>query len=151
MATVSPLWPTDINKHLSWPFPWSHGASAPRWSARDSPLQWRMSLPLAPYATHTILFFLNCCSFLSSLLCFKKWEISKKRRERAEITEIKRKAEDRAQHVCLLWVCDGIMRGLQCLVGGSFYSDCQDKCAIIQSDWVHAHARTCERVWQGAA
>lgn len=35
---------------------------------------------------------------------------------------------------CLLSVDNDIMRGLQCLVGGSFYSNCQDKCAIIHFD-----------------
>lgn len=82
-------------------------------------------------------------SFTSVLSC----SLNRRINENSKKTE-KEKRGDRSQRAaCLLWVGNDIMRGLQCLVGGSFYSNCQDKCAIIHFDWVsvcaRSRARTC--------
>lgn len=49
----------------------------------------------------------------------------------------------------LLWVGNDIMRGLQCLVAGAFYSNCQHEYAIVCTDWgsvrTHAHGPGCWR------
>lgn len=131
MATESPLWPTDINKHFSWPAPWSHEASDPQRRARDSPSPRRMSPPLTPERHPHLFSFLPFGFFSLVLPCCLNSRINENSKRERE------KDGDRSQRAaCLLWVGNDIMRGLQCLVGGSFYSNCQDKCAIIHFDWV---------------
>lgn len=62
-------------------------------------------------------------------------------RERAQKPRERWRQKLRA--ACPLRVGNDIMTGLQCLVGGSFYSSCQDQCAIVHADWMsvcmHVH------------
>lgn len=143
MATESPLWPTDINKHFSWPAPWSHGASAPQWRARDSPSPWRMSPPLTPQRHPHLFSFTLTHSFLLFFPVLQTDRYMKTASERKSWKQRKKEGHRSQRAACLLWVGNDIMRGLQCLVGGSFYSNCQDKCAIIHFDWVSVCARLC--------
>lgn len=144
MATVSPLWPTDINKHFSWPAPWSHEASAPQWRARDSPSPWRMSPHLTPQRhPHLFSFYAQSASrFAPVLSCaLKRW--TKTVREWNSWKQRRKEGDTSQKAAWLLWVGNDIMRGLQFLVGGSFYSNCQDKCAIIHFDWMTVCALGC--------
>lgn len=82
------------------------------------------------FRSHSVPHFL---SILSSKNAHMK---SAKRRKSSKPKE---RWRQKLRAACPLRVGNDIMTGLQCLVGGSFYSSCQDQCAIVHTDGMSVH------------